>query len=68
MVQLELASAKLLSLAIWRNKERLTTIPNPLNNTSTKLSGLALATDYNFHLVLKVSIPHHAPPLLRARR
>ncbi len=54
-LQLELASAKLLSLAIWRNKERLTTIPNPLNNTSTKLSGLALATDYNFHLVLKTT-------------
>lgn len=53
--KLELAKAKLLELAIWRNGARLTTIPNPLNNTSTKLSGLALDTPYTFHLSLKTS-------------
>lgn len=53
--KLELAKAKLLELAIWRNGARLTTIPNPLVNTSTKLSGLALDTAYTFHLVLKTS-------------
>lgn len=52
--KLELAQAKLLGLSIWRNGQRLTTIPNPGTNTSTKLSGLALDTDYTFHLTLKV--------------
>ena len=52
---LELASSSLISLSIYRNGQRLTTIPSPLTNTSTKLSGLQLDTDYSFHLVLKTS-------------
>ncbi|GJN87900.1 hypothetical protein Rhopal_000855-T1 [Rhodotorula paludigena] len=52
---LDLASAALLNLSIYRNGQRLTTIPNPTHNTSTKLSGLQLDTDYHFHLVLKTT-------------
>lgn len=52
---LQLATAKLLSLTIWRNGQRLAAIPNPLTNTSTKLSGLEVDTQYAFHLVLRTS-------------
>lgn len=53
--KLELAQCKLLSLSIWKNGQRLGTPPNPMTNTSTKLSGLDLDTEYNFHLVMKTT-------------
>lgn len=53
--QLTLATAQLISLDIYRNGSRLAPIPNPLSNTSTKLSGLEVGVEYNFHLVLKTS-------------
>lgn len=53
--RLDLATAKLLTLDIYRNNERLAPIPNPLHNTSTKLSGLEVDKPYNFHLVLKTT-------------
>lgn len=52
---LELASASLLSLDIYRNGTRLAPIPNPTSNTSTKLSGLGVGEEYAFHLVLKTT-------------
>lgn len=52
---LQLATAKLRSLDIYRNRQRLATIPNPQHNTSTKLSGLALDTDYALQLVLRTT-------------
>lgn len=52
---LELASAKLLSLDIYRNGSRLAPIPSPLNNSSTKLSGLEVGVEYSFHLVMKTT-------------
>ncbi|GAA5936995.1 uncharacterized protein JCM15063_000123 [Sporobolomyces koalae] len=65
--RLELASANLISLSIFRNGQRLTTIPSPLTNTSTKLSGLQLDTDYSFHLVLKTSAGTFASPTVKTR-
>ncbi|KNZ52091.1 hypothetical protein VP01_36g15 [Puccinia sorghi] len=53
--ELQLAQCKLLSLSIWKNGQRLGTLPNPLNNTSTKLSGLDLDSEYTFHLVMKTT-------------
>lgn len=53
--KLELATAKLLSLDIFRNNERLAAIPNPLHNTSTKLSGLEVNKPYSFHLVMRTT-------------
>ncbi|GAA97545.1 uncharacterized protein L969DRAFT_42979 [Mixia osmundae IAM 14324] len=52
---LDLATAKLLSLTIYRNGQRLSNIPNPQTTTSTKLSGLDLSADYTFQLVLKTT-------------
>ncbi|MBW0500147.1 hypothetical protein O181_039862 [Austropuccinia psidii MF-1] len=53
--KLDLAQCKLLSLSIWKNGQRLGAIPNPTNNFSTKLSGLDLDTEYNFHLLMKTT-------------
>lgn len=52
---LELATSKLRSLDIYKNRQRLASIPNPLQNTSTKLSGLELDTEYSVHLVLRTT-------------
>ncbi|GAA6000748.1 hypothetical protein JCM10207_004637 [Rhodosporidiobolus poonsookiae] len=65
--KLDLASASLISLLLYRNGQRLTTIPNPLTNTSTKLSGLQLDTDYSFHLVLKTSAGTFSSPIVKTR-
>ncbi|KAF9516793.1 hypothetical protein BS47DRAFT_1390382 [Hydnum rufescens UP504] len=53
--QLELAKAKLRSLEINRNGLRLAAIPSPLQNTSTKLSGLSVQTKYTFQLILRTT-------------
>lgn len=52
--KLELATAKLKGVDIYRNGTRLASIPNATVNTSTKLSSLALDTDYTFQLVMLV--------------
>ncbi|GJE87301.1 chitin synthase, class 5 [Phanerochaete sordida] len=52
---IQLATAKLRSLDIYRNRQRLAAIPSPLSNTSTKLSGLQLNSEYSFHLVLRTT-------------
>lgn len=65
--KLELATAKLLSLTIWRNGQRLAAIPNPLNNTSTKLSGLDVDAPYSFHLILKTTAGTFASQTIKTR-
>lgn len=52
--KLDVASATLRSVEIYRNGSRLAGIPNPSHNTSTKLSSLQLDTDYTFQLVMCV--------------
>lgn len=52
---LELVTSKLRSLDIYRNRQRLASIPNPLQNTSTKLSGLELDTEYTIQLILRTT-------------
>ncbi|GAA5878593.1 hypothetical protein JCM3774_004075 [Rhodotorula dairenensis] len=64
---LDLAAADLVNLSIYRNGQRLTSIPNPTTNTSTKLSGLSLDTDYAFHLVLKTTAGTYASPVVKTR-
>ncbi|GAA5979252.1 hypothetical protein JCM10908_002856 [Rhodotorula pacifica] len=64
---LDLAAADLVNLSIYRNGQRLTTIPNPKSNTSTKLSGLQLDTDYAFHLVLKTTAGTYTSPVVKTR-
>lgn len=64
---LKLAKAKLRSLDIYKNSQRLAAIPNPVTNTSTKLSGLSLDTPYTFHLVLKTSAGTYHSNVARVR-
>ncbi|KAH9944672.1 hypothetical protein B0H21DRAFT_779494 [Amylocystis lapponica] len=52
---LEHASAKLRSLNIYRNRQRLAAIPSPDTNTFTKLSDLHIDTVYTFKLVLRTT-------------
>ncbi|KAI1815391.1 hypothetical protein GGS20DRAFT_543556 [Poronia punctata] len=51
----ELATADLISLSLYRNGQKAGNIPRPLKNRSTKISGLAVDTEYTFHLVLRTT-------------
>ncbi|KAK6438726.1 hypothetical protein LTR95_005069 [Oleoguttula sp. CCFEE 5521] len=50
---LDLATAELRSLSLYRNGSKAGAIPR--DKLSTKISGLALDTEYTFHLVLRTS-------------
>ncbi|KAI9839703.1 MAG: Chitin synthase, class 5 [Sclerophora amabilis] len=52
---ISLATAELRSLSLYRDGSRAGIIPRPLEQTATKISGLAIDTEYVFHLVLKTS-------------
>ena len=65
--QIKLAKAKLRSLDIYRNGQRLAAIPSPSTNTSTKLSGLDIHTDYTFQLILRTSAGTFPSNLIRIR-
>ncbi|KAJ7612363.1 hypothetical protein DFH06DRAFT_1015359 [Mycena polygramma] len=64
---IELATAKLRSLDIYRNGQRLAPIPSPLTNTSSKLSGLELNTEYTFQLILRTTAGTFPSNLIRVR-
>lgn len=52
---IQLATADIRSLSLYRNGAKAGSIPRPLAVTSTKISGLAIDTEYTFHLVLRTS-------------
>ncbi|KAJ4297771.1 hypothetical protein N0V90_005666 [Kalmusia sp. IMI 367209] len=52
---IDIATAELRSLTLYRNGSKAGTIPKPTEVHSTKLSGLAVDTEYVFHLVLRTS-------------
>jgi hypothetical protein len=52
---IDVATAELRSLTLYRNGSKAGTIPKPSDVHSTKLSGLAVDSEYSFHLVLKTS-------------
>ncbi|ORY60561.1 BRCA1 C terminus domain-containing protein [Pseudomassariella vexata] len=52
---IELATADLISLSLYRNGQKAGNIPRPLHMHSTKISGLAVDTEYTFYLVLRTS-------------
>ncbi|KAF2810358.1 uncharacterized protein BDZ99DRAFT_416672 [Mytilinidion resinicola] len=52
---IDIATASLRGLTLYRNGSKAGTIPNPREVHSTKLSGLAVDTEYTFHLVLRTS-------------
>ncbi|KIJ13313.1 hypothetical protein PAXINDRAFT_170593, partial [Paxillus involutus ATCC 200175] len=64
---LKLATAKLRSLDIYKNSQRLASIPNALTNTSTKLSSLSLDTLYTFQLMLRTTAGTFTSNLIRVR-
>lgn len=52
---IDVASADLRSLALYKTGEKLGVIPNPLKRTATKLSNLEIDHEYTFKLVLATS-------------
>jgi hypothetical protein len=52
---IQLATTTLRSLALYRNGSKAGNIPRPLDMLSTKISGLAVDTEYSFYLVLRTS-------------
>ncbi|KAF8160084.1 fibronectin type III/BRCA1 domain-containing protein [Pholiota molesta] len=64
---IKLATAKLRSLDIYRNGERLSAVPSPLTNTSTKHSGMDINTEYSFQLVLRTTAGTFPSNVLRVR-
>ncbi|KAJ3787750.1 fibronectin type III/BRCA1 domain-containing protein [Lentinula aff. detonsa] len=64
---IKLATAKLRSLDIYRNSQRLAAIPSPMTNTSTKLSGLDMQTEYSFQLILRTTAGTFPSNLIRVR-
>jgi hypothetical protein len=49
------ATADVISLSLFRNNQKAGNIPRPTVMQSTKISGLAVDTEYTFHLVLRTS-------------
>ncbi|CAN6610053.1 chitin biosynthesis protein Chs5p [Trichomonascus vanleenenianus] len=50
--RIDVATARVKSLTLYKNNARFGVITNPLQRTSTKISGLAIDTAYTFHLKL----------------
>jgi len=53
--KIELATADLRSLSLYRNGSKAGVIPQDKGIQATKVSGLAVDTEYTFHLVLRTS-------------
>ncbi|EGS22787.1 uncharacterized protein CTHT_0012620 [Thermochaetoides thermophila DSM 1495] len=64
---LQLATADLISLSLYRNGQKAGTIPKPLTMHTTKISGLAVDTEYTFHLVLRTTAGTYASPRITVR-
>lgn len=62
---IDLASAELRSLSLYRNGNKAGTIPK--DKLSTKISGLALDTEYTFHLVLRTSAGQYSSERLTVK-
>ncbi|KAI0475922.1 BRCA1 C terminus domain-containing protein [Xylariaceae sp. FL0804] len=52
---IDLATADLISLSLYRNGQKAGNIPRPTQMHSTKISGLAVDTEYTFHLMLRTT-------------
>ncbi|KAL8859801.1 MAG: hypothetical protein Q9178_003633 [Gyalolechia marmorata] len=64
---IELATADIRSLSLYRNGSKAGNIPKPMEMTSTKMSGLAVDTEYNFQLVLRTSAGVYSSEKLTVR-
>lgn len=52
---IDLATADVISLSLFRNGQKAGNIPRPTIMQSTKISGLAVDTEYTFHLLLRTT-------------
>lgn len=52
---IQLATADIISLSLFRNGQKAGNIPQPNIMQSTKISGLGVDTEYTFHLVLRTT-------------
>jgi hypothetical protein len=64
---IDIATAELRSLTLYRNGSKAGTIPKPTEVHSTKLSGLAVDTEYVFHLVLRTSAGTYSSDKLKVQ-
>ena len=64
---IDLATAELRSLSLFRNGAKAGSIPRPMDITSTKISGLAIDTEYTFQLVLRTSAGTYQSEKLEVR-
>ncbi|KAF2272891.1 uncharacterized protein EI97DRAFT_436501 [Westerdykella ornata] len=64
---IDIATAELRSLTLYRNGSKAGTIPRPMEQHSTKLSGLAVDTEYVFHLVLRTSAGTYSSEKLKVQ-
>ncbi|KAL8958596.1 MAG: hypothetical protein Q9193_004378 [Seirophora villosa] len=62
-----LATAELRTLSLYKNGSKAGNIPKPMDMTSTKLSGLAVDTEYSFSLVLRTSAGVYTSETLTVR-
>ncbi|MCJ1278861.1 Chitin synthase, class 5 [Puttea exsequens] len=65
--KIDLATAELRSLSLWRNGAKAGVIPREGGVTATKVSGLAVDTEYVFHLVLRTSAGVYSSEKLRVK-
>lgn len=52
---IDIGTTDMISLTLYKNGTRFGVIPTPLKRTATKLSGLAIDTNYSFYLVLSTT-------------
>ncbi|KAK3331013.1 hypothetical protein B0H66DRAFT_85135 [Apodospora peruviana] len=64
---IQLATADLISLSLYRNGQKAGNIPKPTAMHSTKISGLAVDTEYGFHLVLRTTAGTYASERVQVR-
>lgn len=64
---IDLATADLRSLSLYRNGSKAGIIPRPLEITATKISGLAVDTEYVFYLILRTSAGQYSSEKLTVR-
>jgi hypothetical protein len=63
----ELATAEIRTLSLYRNGSKAGNIPKPEEKSSTKISGLAVDTEYTFHLVLRTTAGTYSSEKLAVR-
>ncbi|KAF5099117.1 hypothetical protein D0Z00_001781 [Geotrichum galactomycetum] len=64
---IEVATAEVISLTLFKNGARFGIIPSPLTRTAIKLSGLAIDTAYTFELVLATTAGTYHSEELRVK-